>query len=411
MKTIKTLFLTAAVGSALAVSCSKSAPEAEKPIYYTAPAETDLYEVKFGTKPQKVQSKSIGAIGGVAGADNTWSGKETLFIYGFNRNIGIPNPSDPTDYVADFIEAMDKPDYCLINNVPAYAPAGTDKGEINVYKNKETLEPFFYSPEGCFDFYGYYIDDAANAVSEAGVPEAVVEADRVYIPFTIDGGQDLMVAKADQTADIDGSEVTNEAYAYSAYSARRNVQPNLVFTHELSRFVFKIKAGNNSENATNVTINSLTVKSMTSGNLVVAGRNGTKCGIADVDAESYAELELKEKDSEGNLVALGTESPVKPTLSDEAVKIGESLLLVPGETVYDLTLNISQEKYSGVIVPQTHKVRINVPEESEARVFEAGHQYNVILTIYGLEEVKISVELTPWIDSDEPIIIDPDKKD
>ncbi|MDE7127801.1 MAG: fimbrillin family protein, partial [Bacteroidales bacterium] len=79
--------------------------------------------------------------------------------------------------------------------------------------------------------------------------------------------------------------------------------------------------------------------------------------------------------------------------------------------VYDLTLNISQQNYTGVIVPQTHKVRISVPEGNEAKVFEAGHQYNVILTVYGLEEVRVSVELTPWVDSDEPIIIDPDKKD
>lgn len=412
MKTIKSFYFAAAAAMALAVSCSKSSPEVENNYFYTAPAETGLYEVKFGTRPQQVQSKSIGAIGGVAGADNTWSGKETLFIYGFNRNIGVANPSDPSDYVRDFTGATVENGYCLINNVAAQAPAGSDKGSITVYKDKDTQEPFFYTPEDCFDFYGYYIDDAANELAEDGItPVAVVEADRVYVPFTINGGQDLMVAKADQSADIAGSEVSNEAYAYSAYSARRDVHPNLVFTHELARFVFKIKAGNNSENATGVTINSLTVRSMTSGNLVVAGLGGTECGIADADAGSYAELELKEKDAEGNLVALGTAAPVKPALGDEAVKIGESLLLMPGETVYDLTLNISQENYTGVIVPQTHKVRISVPEGNEAKVFEAGHQYNVILTVYGLEEVRVSVELTPWVDSDEPIIIDPDKKD
>ena len=220
-----------------------------------------------------------------------------------------------------------------------------------------------------------------------------------------------MIAKADQTADIEGTEVKDEKYAYSAYSARRNVQPNLVFTHELSRFVFKIKAGNNSENATNVTINSLSVRSKTSGNLVVASLGDVVRGIADVDVDSSSELYLKEKNAEGELVDLGTTAPVKPTLGEEAVKIGESLLLMPGETEYYLTMNISQENYSGIIVPQKHEIRIGVPEGSDAKVFEAGHQYNVIITVYGLEEVKVAVELTPWIDDEEPIIIDPDKKD
>lgn len=401
MKTNRIFYFTAVAAAVLASSCDKNetAPVADNKIHYEAPKEEGLYEVKFGTKPLSVQTKSIGAVGGVAG-DNTWSGKEKLFIYGFNRNI------------AGFQDATDENGLCLIDNVVADAPKDTDKGNISVYKNAETLEPFFYTPEDCYDFYGYYVDDAAAAYGEDGVtPVAVVEQNRIYVPFIIDGGQDLMIAKADQTADIEGTEVKDEKYAYSAYSARRNVQPNLVFTHELSRFVFKIKAGNNSENATNVTINSLSVRSKTSGNLVVAGLGDVVRGIADVDVDSSSELYLKEKNAEGVLVDLGTTAPVKPTLGEEAVKIGESLLLMPGETEYYLTMNISQENYSGIIVPQKHEIRIGVPEGSDAKVFEAGHQYNVIITVYGLEEVKVAVELTPWIDDEEPIIIDPDKKD
>lgn len=397
MKTNRILYFAAVAAVVLTASCDKNetAPVADNKIHYEAPKEEGLYEVKFGTRPLSVQTKSIGAVGGVAG-DNTWSGKEKLFIYGFNRNI------------ADFQDATDENELCLIDNVVADAPKDTDKGNISVYKNAETLEPFFYTPEDCYDFYGYYV----AAYGEDGVtPVAVVEQNRIYVPFIIDGGQDLMIAKADQTADIDGTEVNDEKYAYSAYSARRNVQPNLVFTHELSRFVFKIKAGNNSENATNVTINSLSVRSKTSGNLVVASLGDVVRGIADVDGDSSTELYLKEKNAEGVLVDLGTTAPVKPTLGEEAVKIGESLLLMPGETEYYLTMNISQENYSGIIVPQKHEIRISVPVGSDAKVFEAGHQYNVIITVYGLEEVKVSVELTPWIDDEEPIIIDPDKKD
>ena len=406
---MKKFFLFAAAAVAMTAACSKSetAPKVDEKVYYNPPREDGSYEVKFNTNPLSVQSKSLGAIGGVAG-ENNWSGKETLFIYGFNRNIGVANPDNPADYVADFTQATIENGYCLINNVSAEAPAGTEKDGIKVYKNRETGEPFFYTPEDCYDFYGYYIDDAANNVDENGTPVAVVEADRVYVPFTIDGGQDLMIAKADQTLDIEGTEVKKEAYAYSAYSARRNVVPNLKFEHQLSRFIFKIMAGANSENATNVTINSLSVKSKTSGNLVVATMNDVARGIADVDESSVEELYLKEKDADGTLVDLGSAAPVKPT--EEFVKIGESLLLMPGETEYYLTMNISQENHSGIIVPQKFSMKIPVPKDSEAKVFEAGHQYTVLLTIYGLEEVKINVELTPWIEGEE-IPIDPDKKD
>ena len=86
------------------------------------------------------------------------------------------------------------------------------------------------------------------------------EAARVYVPFEINGAQDLLIAKADQQADIDkaGAGISEEN-AYSAYAARRNVHPTLKFQHLLARFTFEIVAG--SASGSNVNVDYITVDS------------------------------------------------------------------------------------------------------------------------------------------------------
>ena len=100
-------------------------------------------------------------------------------------------------------------------------------------------EKFFYSGTTCYDFYGYYVDDAAG---ENPSPERA--ADAVTLDVAINGGQDIMLAKANQAVDVVGALTpVDPKYAYSAYSARRNVKPNLKFEHQLTQFTFHIVDG------------------------------------------------------------------------------------------------------------------------------------------------------------------------
>ena len=83
-----------------------------------------------------------------------------------------------------------------------------------------------------------------------------------------------MLAKADQKTDIDAVGKTDEVSvdkAYSAFAARRGVQPNLLFKHQLARFTFEIVAG--SEAGSNIFVTGIGVESKFKGNLTVVGAN------------------------------------------------------------------------------------------------------------------------------------------
>lgn len=334
--------------------------------------------VRFGASAgTNITVKSAGTVGA---ADNYWNG-ESLRIYGFERNV--------TDFTTT----------PFIDNVEATAPVNAEKGGIEVL-NPAYGEPYFYVAGKFYDFYGYHIDDAAN-----GNPTA--ETGRIYIPFSIDGSQDLMIAKADQASDIAAANAGNsvaEANAYSAFAARRGVQPNLLFKHQLARFTFEIVAG--SEPGSLISVDKITIDSKYSGNLAVAGNNR---GLADISDE-VAPLTLKEKGADGQMQDL---SPVKPEAYTEnrinVKSVGESLMVIPGESTYKLSVYTSKEGSQTVIDPQEWTLDIkNIQGAPEgATTFEAGYTYKVRIVIYGLEEVEITAELEAWKDGGSTTI-DPD---
>ena len=106
----------------------------------------------------------------------------------------------------------------------------------------------YYPSQGNYDFFGYHADDAVtNPVDKT------TDAENLWtVPFTINGTQDLMSTKAALTGDpADGAtqagimaSASRPKDYYSAYSARKNVQPTLTFKHLLTRLQFSVKAGN-----------------------------------------------------------------------------------------------------------------------------------------------------------------------
>ena len=314
-----------------------------------------------------VSTKSTGAVGTIG--NNNWNGQD-LYIYGYDRAV------------SDFSTEP------FINNVKATAPNGTASGEIDVLNaSVDPAEPFYYVAKNRYDFYGYHVDDAATG-------EPVREPARVYVPFTINGAQDLLIAKADQQADIDkvGASITEEN-AYSAYAARRDVHPTLKFQHQLARFTFEIVAG--SASGSSVNVDYITVDSKSTGNLVVVG---DARGIADV-TEDVASFKLQEINAEGNAQDLTSVKPeAYSPARDNAKQIGESIMVIPGEAAYTLRIKTSQDGVSTDIPEQEWQIEIgNVVGAPEGAVaFEAGYSYKITIVIYGLEEVKITAELEEW---------------
>lgn len=422
------LFAASAIVALAACSKTEVKPQTpEPPVDENSPVA-----VQFGVNAPvaSVSTKATGSVGDVAGENNVWNG-QPLYILGFDRNI--------TDFTNAASTNPEQAGRAFIWNVKATAPApdpsseppvaATASGIIDVWNPdpdgdpdtpapaEGSEEPFYYQGNTVYDFYGYHVDDAwATVTSGTYTPSdepvtPTVEANRIYVPFVIDGGQDLMIAKADPAYDIEGTEVQNPANAYSAYAARRDVQPTLTFKHQLARFTFEVVAG--SESANTIQVDSIKLRSRTTGNLVVVGTEDVILGIADTTAiDPTAWMELRQRNATGSLEAL---QPVKLTdySEDSATPqtIGESILAMPGVAEYDLRVvfDDTRPEVTTPVEPQVYKLTAATltGAGADATKFEAGKSYKVTIKVYGLEKVEITAALQAWVDGGSTVI-DPD---
>ena len=117
----------------------------------------------------------------------------------------------------------------------------------------------YYPSTGAYSFYGFHLDGADNVLGET--PADVNKDNKTIKGLIIDGTQDIMTAgtmevsqeKYAGTAQALPGETQNEDWwtkaknqSFSAWSARRGIQPTLVFEHKLARLRFFVKAGDES---------------------------------------------------------------------------------------------------------------------------------------------------------------------
>lgn len=215
---------------------------------------------------------------------------------------------------------------------------------------------------------------------------------------------------------------------YSAFAARRDVQPNIKFEHLLSRLNFQVLAGAESTTDANtgVKVTGITVKSKATGKLVIAyqGEATTFANVSDqlivdkdADAEKDAallkELKVMQRDASStsltdNLVDL---QPVTPKWNNGmalATQVGEALLAIPANE-YEITINLQQK-----VQVKGDKGHPTDPDDFQTKDytytadlkntvnpdkgFEPGYSYNVTITVYGLSEIQITTTLIPWKD-------------
>lgn len=326
----------------------------------------------------------------------------------------------------------------------------TAAAETKVFDNKEFKAPntadntksglattadgtiAYYPVSGNYDFWGYRVDDAVagtptvKTVNDAGDEVAADQATKRVVDITIDGSQDIMAGKATPSTD----EVTAlGGYAenfYSAYAARKGVQPNITFNHLLTRFTFEVRAGSKATaglpaggNTDAVKVTGVSVNSKTAGTLTVAYTGETKTSAdlltftGDASALKLMQRSATAVDNNDPLVAL---EPVSLTWTDDAatlgdvLKIGEALLVAPGETEYPLTIALSQD-----VLQTVGAAKVTMPLEQRAVIkmdgvkkFEPGKSYKVTITVYGLEDIRVTATLVPWGDGGS-IDIDDDR--
>ena len=359
---------------AMMAACAKEAPQASVPSVLAPAENAEQMEVKFHSNvTASVLSKAQGGV-------DAWNGAQILHIYGFQRQSGA------VDYTA--VEPF-------INNVLAASP---DEGAADngILVTDELGKPFYYVGNYTYDFYGYYVDDLV------AVPQA--DADGVYLNLELTGGEDVMLAKAVPATDVQkakdndvfkGDATWKDGYAYSAYAARRGVQPSLTFKHQLVRFTFQITSGSVFEDGNPLYIKEIKMSARNSAKLYVAGN---KTGWEDIDAGT-ADLSLCSLDGD-QLVPMAAFEVPSADVNAQPVSVGESLMVIPNEASADdsYALSLVMEQAGTDI---TYPVDVKFSKVTNAvdgqTQFTAGYSYRVTIKVYGLEKVEISAELEPWV--------------
>ena len=400
----KYFLLAAAAATVLAVSCAK---EKAQPTPDPTPTEIEdntPQPILFGSNMGVVKAPITKGDGAIDKWNDIGTGK--LYVY------GVVNTSDNhlSPSYGEFTTAAN----IKINNVAADAPntnnAGLDyRDPIDVYETGTT--PFYYDDQKKYDFYGYFVDDAATI--NTGTNPEVTATTITLKSITINGTQDIMWANTDKVAD-EGARADRTKYValnqlYSDVSARRGVKPNLNFQHQLSRFVFNVKAADDivasgatgTENG-KVTIKEVKLQSQTAAELLIIGtpaNNGPRLTFSG-DA-SYLNVPKEDPNF---------------ALTTAYQTFGEAMV-APGGEKYNFQISFAQKGSSYTLEsPYTRTLEIDFTDDSivnaastaNSAKAEAGKKYVVNVVIYGLEEIKITVSLVEWEDADI-LDIDPDQ--
>lgn len=406
-----------AAAAIVAASCAKTPAPVQTPDGPEAPAVEGKVAVQFGTNIiANVETKA---------AVTGWN-LQDLYIYGFQRiKSGEQTVIDYESLVKNESsgEFESKP---FINNVMAKAPAAPAQTEESpagpklsgTIEVKNGTEPFYYSGTTTYDFFGYYVQNAAGADPK---PKLNKNKDAYELPIKIDGTQDIMTAVADHTYACDkafgkdpGSTRPsgwNDDYAFSAYAARRGVNPYLVFKHELTQLNFKVTSGTVFTDKTQLHVTDVTIKAVPSkATLCVAGATpGVTVDMTSSETETNSIVDLKVKKSDKDVL-----EPVKvptATTSGEpstivvptADPVGQSIMLFPAdefEIWFTIAQGITKENPTPTateVIKRTIKISsITQPSEQKLTQFEAGYAFDITFKVYGLESVDITAELTEW---------------
>ena len=219
-----------------------------------------------------MSTRGTGTVGGVGTgtepnthySTNVWAG-QNINVFMFTKDENKKTTLNLTDVSANPTASHQY----LYNNAAMYTPGSTDNLIPGMSASIASGEAMikdgtinYYPVQGNFDFFGYRVDDAANAYTDTDHDVPSVDdsnTQKWVVPFTIDGSQDLMSTKAELTGTLDTTDPSNVTGTgqmktmydagtrkddyYSAYSARKEVHPTLTFKHLLSRLQFSVKAG------------------------------------------------------------------------------------------------------------------------------------------------------------------------
>lgn len=417
---MKKMFLFALAAAGMLTACSN-----DDTLGGNGEQNVSEQQIRLGVASSKVQTRGTGTVGGMTDAENVWAG-QTLWVYMLQKGS-----MDLAYYKAPAVGTTAAAETEVFNNKKFNAPNAADNTKSGLATTADGTIAY-YPVSGNYDFWGYRVDDAVagdpvvKLVNDAGDEVAADQATKRVVDIKIDGSQDIMAGKAAPSTD-EVAKLGNYAdNFYSAYAARKGVQPNITFNHLLTRFTFEVRAGSKATaglpaggNTDAVKVTGVSVDSKTTGTLTVAYTGETKAAAdlltftGDASALTLKQRDAALADNNAPLVAL---EPVSLTWTDDAatigdvIKVGEALLVAPGQTEYPLTIALSQD-----VLQKVGETKVTMPLEQKATIkmdgvkaFEPGKSYKVTITVYGLEEIKVTATLVPWVDGGS-IDIDDDR--
>lgn len=340
---MKKIFAFAIAAVTMTVGCQKIQELVNPDRNQTSFDDNEPVEITFNTNVVNVETKANGSVTTFDPA------KHTLYVYGLNTtNNGVKE----------------------ITNALATTNAGATPASLTLDK------PYFYNgTDDQYDFYGYYVDDAADP--------ATVAADYT-LPVTITGQQDILLAKA-----LGEDSGTNGAY--SAKTARASIVPNLQFEHQMSQFSFNVR--NCGSYA--ITLKGLSLNTINKGTLTVAG--DSQGLVALTGDANKADIEVST--TEQSLAKVDKSDPANYTA------IGQPIMVF-SENAYTVILYLWQ---TGMEANKVRKVTVPVTiTNSEEDLIDAGYQagdtpgalkgyaYEINVTVYSLEEISVTASIVGW---------------
>lgn len=385
-------------------------------------------QIRLGVASSKVQTRGTGTVGGMTEDENKWAG-QTLWVYMLQKGsmeLGYYKTPDDAATAAVGTAVFDNKEFKAPNTAASTVSglATTADGAIA-----------YYPVSGNYDFWGYRVDNAVTGTPDVKLVDdtdnevtTAAQATKRVVAIKIDGSQDIMAGKATpSTADVDKLGNYGENF-YSAYAARKGVQPNITFNHLLTRFTFEVRAGSKatagagaSGNTEAVRVQGISVESLTDGKLTVAYTGDTKKAADLLTFTGNASpLKLQQRsttavDNNDPLVALEEVALTWPADANATVgdvlPVGEALLVAPGQTEYPLTIALAQKVKKNTTAAD--KEDMDLEQKATIKMdgvkkFEPGKSYKVTITVYGLEEIEVTATLVPWVDGGS-IDIDDDR--
>lgn len=337
--------------------------------------------------------------------------KTQFHVYAFLARNSKYN--GPIDYRA-VMNAKDEEDiFCLVSDT---LPDGHGKrAHISPYEGMQVSwendeEVLYYNltyQDYRYNFFAYHVDDAA-------INQVKKERDHIELDLTIDGSQDLMLGVAAPTSkqidalckDSKWTAARIHDLAYSTATGHRDVVPVVAMRHMLSRFSFKLTGKH--EDAANVVVRDIYVKSKNRALMTVAADDTTRLGLVFPDElnperDEWPELHLPIE--EDGVIHAGGFTKEYGIVLDSTYVIGEDLLLPPGET-FKLVLDCKERSIKQKPNNVADTTYITYPAVYELKLtgdkqFEPGVKYIVNVNVYGRQKINIELDNIGWLESED----------